>query len=137
VSGLRITTSLAPTLPTRKPSKDASAVDPEAIHKAAVSLESFMLDQVLKEVRGGSMVGDAEGGFAGGTFREMLDQALSQKMAERGALGLAPMLEAKLGGNPEKTAHFAPPHHTAALGTEAAPAASPLVRPSSSRPVGR
>lgn len=62
--------------------------------KAAHDLEAFFLRQMLSEVRpeGGML----DGGFAGATFREMLDGALSEKMADCGGVGLAAVLRPEL-----------------------------------------
>lgn len=62
--------------------------------KAAHDLEAFFLRQMLAEVRpeGGML----DGGFAGATFREMLDGALSEKIADCGGLGLADVLRPEL-----------------------------------------
>jgi len=63
--------------------------------KAAKSLEAYFLRQVLSEVRKSSSSSGQKslfgGGFAGDTFKEMLDGALSDAMA--GTAGIAKMLQ--------------------------------------------
>src|SRR3954468_20952368 len=59
---------------------------------AARGLEAHFLKQMLAEVRNTSEGSMLDGGFAGSTFKEMLDGALSDKMAQAGRLGIAPML---------------------------------------------
>jgi murein DD-endopeptidase MepM/ murein hydrolase activator NlpD len=63
--------------------------------KAATQLEAFFLRRMLAEARpaGG---GALSGGFAGDTFREMLDGALADTMAESGGIGLAEMFQGQL-----------------------------------------
>ena len=63
---------------------------------AAKQLEAFFLRQLLAEARtaGGGML---DGGFAGDTFKQMLDEAIADKMAAAGGLGMADMFEKQLG----------------------------------------
>jgi murein DD-endopeptidase MepM/ murein hydrolase activator NlpD len=65
---------------------------------AAKQLEAFFLRQLLTEARpqGG---GGIDGGFAGDTFKQMLDEALADKMSGAGGLGLATMFESTLDGS--------------------------------------
>jgi len=75
------------------------AAEPEAPERtAAKGLESFFLRQLLAETRAASP-GLLDGGFAGDTFRSMLDDALADAMSGAG-LGLADTFEAALGGAP-------------------------------------
>ena len=72
---------------------------PEApARQAAKQLEAFFLRQFLTEARpkGGMM----DGGFAGDTFRDMLDSALADSMSNAGGLGLSASFESALGGEP-------------------------------------
>ena len=66
--------------------------------KAAKQLEAFFLRRLLAEARpqGGGML---DGGFAGDTFKSMLDEAISDKMAGAGGLGMAQMFAKQLGGD--------------------------------------
>src|SRR4051812_7518807 len=77
-----------PSLPSLGAGGDADPAE------AAQKLEAFFLRRVLAEVRPEDSM--LEGGFAGGTFREMLDGALADKMAESGGLGLANVIEREL-----------------------------------------
>ncbi len=65
---------------------------------AAKQLEAFFLRQLLTEARpqGG---GGIDGGFAGDTFKQMLDEALADKMSGAGGLGMATMFESTLDGS--------------------------------------
>jgi murein DD-endopeptidase MepM/ murein hydrolase activator NlpD len=68
--------------------------------KAAKQLEAFFLRRLLAEARpqGGGML---DGGFAGDTFKQMLDEAIADKMAGAGGLGMANMFANQLGGKGE------------------------------------
>jgi murein DD-endopeptidase MepM/ murein hydrolase activator NlpD len=78
-----------------------SAVKPEAPSQAdqaktaAKQLEAFFLRQLLAEARpqGG---GGIDGGFAGDTFKQMLDEALADKMSNAGGFGMASMFQSQL-----------------------------------------
>lgn len=88
---------------------------------AAEALEAYFLRRVLSEVRPDEAAG-IDGGFAGSTFHEMLDEALADAMAKAGGLGLAPMIAADMGA--------ARPVRTAFTPAAGYPVASPLsVRP--------
>jgi peptidoglycan hydrolase FlgJ len=76
-------------------------------HQAATQLEGYFLRRILSEVRssGGGML---DGGFAGETFREMMDGALADAMASGGGVGLAPLVEQQLetqAGPPQAHGH--------------------------------
>lgn len=90
--------------------------------KAARQLEAFFLRRLLAEARpqGGSAI---DGGFAGDTFKQMLDEAVADKMADAGGLGLADMLRAQLqpGGAPGESPRAA--LATSGVGRAAAPSA--------------
>lgn len=68
----------------------------EQAKTAAKQLEAFFLRQLLAEARpqGG---GGIDSGFAGDTFKQMLDEALADKMSSAGGLGMASMFEKQLG----------------------------------------
>lgn len=94
----------------------------EQAKHAARQLEAFFLRQLLAEARpaGGGAI---DGGFAGDTFEQMLDEALADKMASAGGLGLAPIFEQQLARDPAaRTASESP----FATPTAALPAALPL-----------
>lgn len=64
--------------------------------KAAKQLEAFFLRRLLAEAR--PQGGMLDGGFAGDTFKQMLDEAIADKMASAGGIGMAGMFEKQLGG---------------------------------------
>jgi murein DD-endopeptidase MepM/ murein hydrolase activator NlpD len=77
---------------------------------AGKQLEAFFLRQLLSETRpqGG---GALDGGFAGDTFKQMLDEAIADKMSSAGGIGMAQMFARQLGqaggqvnGNPGEVA---------------------------------
>lgn len=84
------------------------APPPDGADKAARQLESFFLRQLLAEARpqGG---GGLDGGFAGDTFKSMLDEAIADKMADAGGIGLAKMFARELEDGPAPVAHAIPP----------------------------
>lgn len=73
---------------------------------AAKQLEAFFLRQLLAEARpqGGMLDGD----FAGDTFKQMLDEAIADKMTAAGGVGLTAMFARQL-GNADEVARPAPP----------------------------
>lgn len=100
----------------------AAAAAPPPAHEAARQLESFFLRQFLTEARPAS--GMLDGGFAGDTFRDMLDSALADSMSAAGGLGLTATFETALGGEPAPGRAVAAPAAGAALA-----AAIPISRP--------
>ncbi len=63
---------------------------------AAKQLEAFFMRNLLKEARPqGGMI---DGGFAGDTFKGMLDEAIADKMSAAGGIGLAQQFAQSLGG---------------------------------------
>jgi len=85
---------------TRPANKDADV--------AAKQLEAFFLRQLLAETRpqGG---GALEGGFAGDTFKQMLDEAIADKMSAAGGIGVAQLFAKQLGKPDEVAAARTPP----------------------------
>lgn len=67
---------------------------------AAKQLESFFLRRMLAESHpeGG---GGLDAGFAGDTFKGMLDEAIADKMSAAGGVGMAKMFAKQLGGGAE------------------------------------
>jgi murein DD-endopeptidase MepM/ murein hydrolase activator NlpD len=65
-------------------------------HVAAKQLEAFFLRQLLAESRpqGGGML---DGGFAGDTFKQMLDEAIADKMSSAGGVGMTEVFAKQLG----------------------------------------
>lgn len=64
--------------------------------KAAKQLEAFFLRRLLAEAR--PQGGMLDGGFAGDTFKQMLDEAIADKMSSAGGIGMSAMFEKQLGG---------------------------------------
>jgi len=81
---------------TTSPSRDAAKT-------AAKQLEAFFLRQLLSEARpqGGGML---DGGFAGDTFKQMLDEAIADKMSAAGGVGMASLFAKQLGDTGEVAA---------------------------------
>jgi murein DD-endopeptidase MepM/ murein hydrolase activator NlpD len=88
-----VTTTIAP-----KTATPPAAPDP--VGKASKELEAFFLKRLMSEARG-SGGGMLDGGFAGDTFREMLDGALSDQMSKSGGVGLAKVIQKSLHQDPE------------------------------------
>ena len=82
---------------------------------AAKQLEAFFLRQMLTEARpqGG---GGLDAGFAGDTFKQMLDDAIADKMSAAGGVGLSQMFTQQLDKGGEVAALPSPgPHPGAAI----------------------
>jgi murein DD-endopeptidase MepM/ murein hydrolase activator NlpD len=64
---------------------------------AGQQLEAFFLRQLLSETRpaGGGAI---DGGFAGDTFKGMLDEAIADKMSKAGGIGMASIFSKQLEG---------------------------------------
>ena len=77
------------------------------VQVAARQLEAFFLRRLLAESRpqGGGML---DGGFAGDTFKQMLDEAIADKMSAAGGVGMAAMFAKQLGTTAEVAAPAAP-----------------------------
>ena len=85
--------------PTHAPGAPHAPHAPEHRDNAKVAgkqLEAFFLRQLLAESRpqGGGML---DGGFAGDTFKQMLDEAIADKMSASGGIGMAQMFAHQLG----------------------------------------
>jgi len=63
---------------------------------AAKAMESYFIRRMFAELRKSSEGGLLSGGMAGATFREMLDGALADAMAEGPGMGLAEILEKEM-----------------------------------------
>ncbi len=81
----------------------AAPTQAEQAKTAAQQLEAFFLRQLLAEARP-SGAGGLDSGFAGDTVKQMLDEALADKMAGGGGLGMAEMFEKQLAQVPGATA---------------------------------
>jgi murein DD-endopeptidase MepM/ murein hydrolase activator NlpD len=102
---------------------------------AARQLEAFFLRRLLAEARpeGG---GALDGGFAGDTFKQMLDEAIADKMSAAGGVGMAQLFARQLGTSGE-VAHPPPPAGLPPAGLPAAqapPGAPQFLLPVSGRP---
>jgi murein DD-endopeptidase MepM/ murein hydrolase activator NlpD len=64
--------------------------------KAAKGLEAHFIRQMLSEMRSSSPGGLLDDGFAGSTFREMLDEKLADQMAAGGGIGIAKAVQREL-----------------------------------------
>ncbi len=84
-------------------------VNNDDVHKAASQLEAFFLRQLLSEARpsGGGAI---DGGFAGDTFKQMFDEAIADKMAARGGVGMAEMMAQQLAKAAGGTEHAGAVH---------------------------
>jgi murein DD-endopeptidase MepM/ murein hydrolase activator NlpD len=104
---------------------------------AARQLEAFFLRQVLAEARAGGGQG-LDAGFAGDTFKAMLDEAVADKVAGAGGVGLAQMFAHQLGDTaPAETAgaHAHAPLAPMAPSPDAVmPGAPSLILPVAGRP---
>jgi murein DD-endopeptidase MepM/ murein hydrolase activator NlpD len=80
---------------------------------AARQLEAFFLRRLLAEARphGGGLL---DGGFAGETFKQLLDETLADKMSEGAGIGMAAMFEAQLGAPAGAASPHRQPVHVAA-----------------------
>jgi murein DD-endopeptidase MepM/ murein hydrolase activator NlpD len=80
----------------------------DQVHTAAKQLEAFFLRRLLAEARpqGGGML---DGGFAGDTFKQMLDEAIADKMSAAGGIGMSDMFAKQLGKSDEVAGPAAPP----------------------------
>ncbi len=73
------------------------AADPrEKLAAAAKQFEAIFVRQMLAAARKSDLGGDLLGGEALKTFRQMQDDRFADVAAERGAFGLAKMIEAQL-----------------------------------------
>ena len=90
----------------------AKPAAPDAAKAAGKQLEAFFLRQLLSEAQPD---GASDGGFAGDTFKQMFNEAVADKMASAGGIGLADVFSKQLakqaGGNSAATTQATP--HTA------------------------
>jgi murein DD-endopeptidase MepM/ murein hydrolase activator NlpD len=88
-------TAIGPTAPPAGPRPPTQA---EQAQTAAKQLEAFFLRQLLSESRpqGGGL---GDGGFATDTFKQMLDEALADKMSSGRGMGMASLFATQLGGD--------------------------------------
>jgi murein DD-endopeptidase MepM/ murein hydrolase activator NlpD len=96
---------------------------PDGAHVAARQLEALFLRQLLAVSRpqGGGML---DGGFAGDTFKQMLDEAIADKMSSAGGVGMTELFAKQLGKPGEVAAPPVPPAGNLPIGSPAAAAAA-------------
>ncbi len=105
--------------------------------QAAQALESYFLRRVLSEVRSPDQ-GLLDGGFAGGMFKEMLDESLADSMAAAGGIGVGKAVERQLEPGGVATKRPTPTQGHAAYALSAAPLTTPpLDGPMTSSSFGR
>jgi murein DD-endopeptidase MepM/ murein hydrolase activator NlpD len=118
------------------PPSDKADTKAHQAQTAARQLEAFFLRRLLAEARpqGGGML---DGGFAGDTFKQMLDEAIADKMTAAGGVGMAQLFAKQLAqGNgktdetaaPQPPIAHAPASHDAALAA-LAPHGTPSIDP--------
>ena len=84
-------------------SNDLSSKDkPKRIAAAAKEFEALLIEQMLKETRSGSGLGE-EQDQAGGALRKMADQQFARVIAGQGGLGITKVLVQSLNQAPLKT----------------------------------
>lgn len=77
------------------PPVQATAVDAE-LRKAAIAFEAVMLRQLIGEMRKGALGDDIFGSSANSSYRELADARTADALAQRGAIGIAGMIERQL-----------------------------------------
>lgn len=70
-------------------------MDP-ALRKAAQGFEALFLRQVIGSMRQGRLAEDLFGSSATDTYREMSDRQLADSLSQKGAFGIAALVEAQL-----------------------------------------
>jgi murein DD-endopeptidase MepM/ murein hydrolase activator NlpD len=98
----------------------------DAARVAGKQLEAFFLRRLLAEAR--PQGGMLDGGFAGDTFKQMLDEAIADKMSAAGGIGMAALFAKQLGKADEVAAPPRPP----IAGAPGSPAASAALAASAS-----
>lgn len=81
-----------------KPTSTSSAptpVDP-ALRKAAQGFEALFLRQVIGSMRQAKLGEDLFGSSATNTYRDMSDRQLADSLSQKGAFGIAALVEAQL-----------------------------------------
>ncbi|HEX4456484.1 MAG TPA: rod-binding protein, partial [Polyangia bacterium] len=101
--------------------------DDDETTTAARGLEAHFLKQLMSEVQNTTDGGMLDGGFAGSTFREMLNGALADNMAKAGGIGLTAMLTKEMArGTHGDAKTSAPSSTTASASPHSADAASAI-----------
>lgn len=78
-----------------------------AIRETATQFEAYFIQHMMKTMREAMEKSDLTDNRDADTFQELMDKEVSLKMAERGALGLADMIERNLAHRTQPTAHEA------------------------------
>lgn len=97
-----------------------------ALRAAAKQFEALFLQQMLRSMREAVSRDEEQGSQAQDTFEGMFDREVTHRMAQRGSLGLADMLERQVAGR-------TPPPTGEASATP--PAGLPLQRPDTAHPL--
>jgi peptidoglycan hydrolase FlgJ len=84
--------SIAMTLP-----REAAVPDPH-LRAAAEKFEAVFLREMIGSMRKSKLGDDLFGSSATDNFREMADADTANRMAKRGAFGIAALVEQQLGG---------------------------------------
>lgn len=71
------------------------AVDPE-LRKAAQGFEALFLRQVIGSMRQAKLGEDLFGSSATNTYRDMSDRQMADSLSQKGAFGIAALVEAQL-----------------------------------------
>ncbi len=104
---------------------------PEALRRATQQFEAVFLQMVMKAMREATPEGGLMDSDTTHMYRDLLDQQLSQTLSQRGAVGLAAMMEKQLGqamapsdpDAPLKSLDDAPRYGGMAVGSAARPEA--------------
>lgn len=77
----------------------AQGADREVLRKTAEQFEAQFIQMMMKSMRDATVIrGDLLDSQAEDTFQEMMDREVAVRMAQRGALGVADLLERQLSG---------------------------------------
>lgn len=125
LQGPRDSLDLAGLRQLRSQAANAPAGANPALRAAAKQFEALFLQQMMRSMREAVVRDEEQGSQAQDTFEGMFDREVTHRMADRGSLGLADMLERQVAGRtPPPEPGTAPP----ATGL-------PLQRPAMSRPL--
>jgi flagellar protein FlgJ len=86
---------------------DAATGSSAAIRETATQFEAYFIQNMMKTMRESMEKSDLTDNRDADTFQDLMDKEISVKMAQRGALGLADMLERNLAQRSQPTAHEA------------------------------
>ena len=121
------------------PSTLPQAAVKDDVGEAARMMEAYFLRRIMAEVRTSSEGSLLSPGFGGQVFREMFDEALADRMAESGGVGLAAIVEEQLAGagRAEPTTAAAPLASARAVRSAYGAASSPSWRAPIGAPIER